>query len=379
MSTEQSKSPPSSTVARVAIAGIVFAAWGCASAAIAASDVAPPGRAIGYVVTTIAPAVYETTDAKVECPNGLNKLGPREQFKILFPEDGSKKWKVIDSQLVRESEVWFPSMVPDQFPFIEAIGKTAIGLDLDGKVKPTDFTSPEGKPGVDNQLYRVIGCLLNYRSGASIRNSEKDFFQNYAFNRIFIELTDVDSIVNDDDVTITSYRGLDPIMRDAANGFQPGGTERVDARWGKEYIHHAKGKIVDGVLTTGPMDYIIPQQIAYESAASSVTRDARFELKLTPERAEGVIGGYADIDSFYRRTNRGWATHHLSYGQQVSPLVYRALRRNADAYPDPKTGENTAISAAYSVKMVQVRVLHPEKEVADVTGVQAVEQLAEGK
>ena len=35
-----------------------------------------------------------------------------------------------------------------------------------------------------------------------------------------------------------------------------------------------------------------------------------------------------------------------------APALYYALKRNADGYPDPKTGENTAISAAYMIEAV---------------------------
>ena len=349
-----------------AFAGLVLAG-ASAGTAIGANDVAPPGRAIAYAVHDIKLSVYQTKDMKEECPNGVNTMGPREEFKVLFPQDKGQKWKFTESQLKQEAEVWWPTVgKADDTPFIEAGGKTAIGLDLDGKTKPTDFTSPEGKPCIDNQMFRVIGCIMNYRDNASVVNSEHMFALGYNFNRLMIEITDVDSLVNDPDVTVTTYRGQDLILQDARGGFQAGGTERIDMRWGgKDFIHRAKGKIVNGVLTTEPMDIFVPQQVAFSSAAASLWHGARFELKLTSDKAEGLIGGYADVESFYRRFNRAWGTHFSSYGQQVQPAYYRALKRLADGFPDPQTGENTGISGAYSVKMVQVRVIHPGKEVAE--------------
>ncbi|MCH8073396.1 MAG: hypothetical protein IIA09_15765, partial [Proteobacteria bacterium] len=41
-----------------------------------------------------------------------------------------------------------------------------------------------------------------------------------------------------------------------------------------------------------------------------------------------------------------------------------ALRRLADAYPDPETGANTAISTALDVKLTQVFIVHPPGEAA---------------
>ena len=364
-----------SVICRTVIASAAIAV--CGGTPAFADDSAPPGRSIGYAFHAIEWAVYQTKDTKKECPDGLAALGPREQYKMQFPEDGTKR-KVVDTQLLRESDVWFPKDAPDQFPYRLAGGKTSLGLNLDGKVKPTDFTSPEGKPGVDNQLFRVIGCVFNYRVGGSVQNFEVIYQQKKEFNRLVIELTDVDSLINDDDVTITTYRGLDPLVADSTgNSMQPGGTERVDMLWGKDFIHSAKGKIVNGVLMTQPMDFNNPHEVAYQDSAYDWMRDARFELKLTPEKAEGIIGGYADIETFHRSRNRTWSTHHLSYGQQSSASVYRQLLKAADGFPDPKTGKNTAISAAYTAKLIQVRILHPGKGVAEIEAVPATKQFAD--
>src|SRR5688572_20862021 len=98
---------------------------------------------IAYVLTHRQWAVQMTEDGKQECPNGLN-VGPREQFAELFPKDGPKV-TVVESQLLRESlQALARPDDKDPFPFIEAVGPVAYGLNLDGKVKKTDFTSPEG-------------------------------------------------------------------------------------------------------------------------------------------------------------------------------------------------------------------------------------------
>ncbi len=350
--------------------------------AFGAADVAPPGRSIGYVVTNIQWAVYQAKDAqgketKAECPNGIND-GAREQFATLFPP-GGKKLKMAETQIAREAEIWWPTPAADQFDFHEASGPTSYGLDLDGKVKSTDFTSPDGKPGVDNQLFRAIGCILNHREGSSLVLFERNFHWSNNINRLLIELTDVDSLVNDDDVTITTYRGRDMLVWDAAGGFQAGGSQRIDTEWGQDFIHHGKGKIVNGVLvTTPPLDELVwPQQVVHNEATTYLMRGARFDLKLTPEKAVGFIAGYADVESFYRSINRRWSTHQISYGKTPSASLYKALRRLADGYPDQETGENTGISAAIDVKMTQVRILHPEKEISVIEPAPSAKQTAE--
>jgi hypothetical protein len=41
--------------------------------------------------------------------------------------------------------------------------------------------------------------------------------------------------------------------------------------------------------------------------------------------------------------------------------MYKVIRRLADAYPDPETGENTHISHAYKVEATQVFIIHPDE------------------
>jgi hypothetical protein len=180
-----------------------------------------------------------------------------------------------------------------------------------------------------------------------------------------IELTNVDSLVNDGDVDVTLYRGRDQLLTDATgNDFVPGGTQHIDLRWGKKFIRHTKGKIENGVLTTEPVDVILPATAAFDDTTIQSIRGMRLKLKVTPDHAEGLMAGYTDIATFYRQLNESWSTHHQSYGQESAPSLYRALHRLADAYPDPKTGGNTAISSAMQVKFSQVFIQHPEKEVA---------------
>ena len=193
--------------------------------------------------------------------------------------------------------------------------------------------------------------------------------RKYTFNRLLIELTGVDSLVNDSDVTVTTYRGLDGLMSDATGKhYIAGGTQRIDARWGKRYVQHFKGKIIDGVLTTEAADLDIPWSETFETNTIQPVKDLRFHLELTPEGAEGLMGGYVDVEIWHQRLAKAWSTHHQSYGQVSSPSLYRALHRHADAYSEPETGKNTAISSAVEVKFAQVFILHPPQEVASKEG-----------
>jgi hypothetical protein len=120
-----------------------------------------------------------------------------------------------------------------------------------------------------------------------------------------------------------------------------------------------RGKIVDGVLITEPIDDLTLPWTTLDGPPTEIIRDARLRLKLTPTSAQGMIGGYADVESWYRLMIRNDSTHHLSNGQISGISLYKALRRLADAHPDPKSGAMTAISSALDAKMVQVYIQHP--------------------
>ena len=311
---------------------------------------------IGYVTTDLHWSVYQTPDVNADCPKGLNGNGPRETFKALYPQGGS----VENTQLARESLKLFPQDKPAQFPYILATGPTAIGLNLDGKVGPNDFVSPTGEPGINNNLFRVIGCNAQYRAPeGQLQLFANKLIRGFNFDRIMIELTHVDNLANADNVEVTLYRGRDPLLLDATGEkVAPGGSQRVDLHYGKQLIQHMHGKIVNGVLTTDPIDGRWPWAIYFDVPTVLHIRDMRLSLKLTPNSADGLIAGYTDVDSYYHWLT-SWSTHHLAYGRLDPSEFYWALRQNADAYPDEK-GTMTAISSAITVNMAQVFIEHPD-------------------
>ncbi len=318
-----------------------------------------PDRRIGYVMTSEFKAIWDTPDGRLECPNGINN-GPREEFKILYPED--KTWTMLESQLKRETEIWFPTTTPqEELPYHESIAKVSFGLDLNDKIDEDDYIDPDGNKGIDNQTQRAWGCTANYRSD-SYNLGAFNNWRKYAYNIIVIELTDVDDLINDPDVTLTTYRGMDKPMTDATGAtYLPGGTQRIDARFGKQFIQKFKAKIVDGVLTTEGADYVMPSAGMRHSVADVRYYGTRWRLSLTSERANGFMGGYMDIGDWNAAANQSRSTHHQAYGQAATPSIYRAMVRNAD-YADPKTGEIIGISTAFKVGFTRVLVKHPTSE-----------------
>jgi len=349
-----------SQVSHLLLGAVAFAALAAGAQATAA---APRDHRIAYVMTERRWAVYETKDGKTECPHGFN-LGPREQFALLFPKSSGKVYTEMESHLMREGQAFHTTESKEPFPFYEAQGATSYGLNLDGKIGPNDFQSPEGVKGVDNQLYRAIGCISAYRANGVISFFDTDDMYKNGYNRWLIELTGVDDLAKDDDVTVTTYRGLDDLQRDGTGtGFAPGATQEIDVRWGQSFISQLKGKIVNGVLTTEPIDTLKwPNSQPGVSSGYYMLRGARLQLQLNPETAKGFLAGYVDVEGFSHQLNTNWATHHQSYGQLSAPSLHLALRRLADGYPDPKTGVNTAISSAIQLSLTEVFLVHPENK-----------------
>ncbi len=329
-------------------------------------------RKIGYALTDARWAIRQTENGKTECPDGFNE-GPRAQFRALFPDGGT----VEETRLARESASRFPLDHEDNFEYHRAQGKYAIGLNLDGKVGPDDFTTDAGEPGIDNQLFRAIGCTRLFRApDGTFAHFTNMWVREMNYNRILIELTNVDSLTNDDDVDVTLYRGKDRLVTDATGAnIIPGGSNRVDERFGKRYIHHLKGKIEDGVLTTEPADVQWPWAVFLQRPGAYDIRGLRFQVELGPEHAEGVVAGYADIKTWYAQLIRSWSTHHSSYGGLSQPSLYRQMLQLADGYPD-ETGANTALSSAITVRMTQVFIEHSGSDLVASDQKQAPSQVA---
>jgi len=322
---------------------------------------------IGFVLTDLYFGVYQNSDVSKDCPKGFNP-GPREQYRTMFPSDGPTP-TVTEARLKFEGETWVPTAQPDRFPFYEPQSKHAIGLDLDDETSPNDFLSPQGEAGVDNQLYRAIGCIEGFRRPLGVEYIyERKAIKDRAYNRLMIQLTGVDSLTEDPEVLVSVYRGIDRLLTDASGEkVVPGGSQRIDTRWGEKLVRHISGQIVDGLLTTEPIPDLIIPWMNLSVPTVEVVRDMRIEIKLSRTRAEGLIAGYFDVETMYFNLIRNDSTHHLSNGYISATSLYKKLRRVADAYPDPETGSNTAVSGALEAKFVQVYIVDPSDDGEEIT------------
>jgi hypothetical protein len=210
-------------------------------------------------------------------------------------------------------------------------------------------------------MNRVFGCAGDFRTGGFIWQFGNMGVRQYIQNRIMWEISGVDDVTNDPDVTVRTYRGMDPINISGDDKPAAWATQRIDYLRGGRYMTETKGRIVDGVLITDPVDMWVPWRGIPGSISEFKLRGARLHVKLNASGGEGFLGGYADIDSFVTgQMARSWggATGNLHW----SPVSgYKAMTEVADGYPD-KDGKNTAVSLQFEQEFVAVYVRHSAEE-----------------
>ena len=357
--------------------------WLMASACMASSALAAPQpgpHTIGLVLTDWHFALYQTPKGERECPEGfLHDLTANYKSEYPTPEARKAREEQFGYYTNRgpngENVFFHPDSISDPLPFRQVHGDTAIGLNLDdesdGKGRgPSlphgNFTSPDGKDrGIDNQLYRVIGCTPGWRTTGGIDGPTQIYTRSELQNRILVEITGVDDEQNDDDVTVTTYRGLDQVAVDLTDHPIPWLSQRIDYDSGRRSINRLKGKIVDGVLITEPA----PLRISYlekpGSAGERRFKGARLRLKLNPTGAEGLLGGYADAEHWFMMYAKTWGGYKVADIEGWSaPATYQALKQAID-YRDPQTGK-AYISAAYLVGFTRTFIIHSRQGDAQV-------------
>ena len=335
---------------------------------------------LGYVVTNWNFAGQYTEGGKLECPSGFNPDN-RDNFRATFKteeerEEALKKYANFEMRFRGpngESDLYNPDLVHDPLPFTDAKGTISTGVNLDGTpdggatdktCKHTKFSSPDGRPGIDNQMYRVTGCNRGTRPDGLF----DVFFNNEIItkqtNRWLVEVSGVDSRENDNHVDVVVAHGLDKLVQDASGGFVPGLSQRVDHAMPR-YIARSTGRIENGVLITDPFTQVILPTTSFLEEGEHHLKNMVLRLDLKPTGASGSMSAYHDVDRYYRFWAKTTGLHGVS--NIVSPpSFWAALKRNADGFKDPATGVCTAISAVYDLKLVSAFIVHKPQSVASV-------------
>lgn len=248
---------------------------------------------------------------------------------------------------------------PEDFPFLEKgnevyRGAVAYGIDLDGRHGKDDFTGIDGSPGVDNQLIRATGCSFATRDYGQPKVADQVITSGMA--PTLVEVSGVDDLRNDDDVKVRIYASASALELSGAGKGLPWASLDVDPD--RRFMAETKGAIHDGELVTEPFDLRVRVREQIVDGYREV-RQARIHARISPgESIEGGIYGYhtlASIEMNYHQSTQVGA----NLTRMSCPALIKAVRHYADAYPDPKTGRNTAISAALRFRGIPAFLIKP--------------------
>lgn len=188
--------------------------------------------------------------------------------------------------------------VVQRFFFTEEVSPgIADGFDLDGAVSPDgeadscghgDLQHPDGTAGIDNQLAKVWSSLLEPLVGEAVESLLQAAINEGRFLLGF-ELVGVDSLVQDDDVTLHLFRGSTEPLVSAEALLAPDQTLRVDPSTPTSTVEGVS--IDNGMLTAGPVSFTLPIEIL-EANFPMVVHDGRLQMQIDEDGTmRGVIGG----------------------------------------------------------------------------------------
>lgn len=324
-----------------------------------------------------------------DCPAGLNLT--EEEY---FPE----QWKTWMTERLRLRDLggylpWDDDRLPPdacQDPlvqpdpgFLTLDGPAVLhGLDLDGvdsrradaeggSCPHDDFPGHDGAVGIDNQFWRLMGCIRGYRPNDLMDRLHKSnvMIKEGGF-ALLMEISGMDDPMNDDEIEVQIVSGNHPVTVNALGEVMRNVsyTTHEQARFHNE---RAKGKIVDGILTTEPIDLRI--KVKQQTMDNEFWfRDARLRAEVLPDgRITGIVGAYWDIENVFWTLNDQWiGKHHQGRNAARSrgfmcAGIHHAMPRVADGHPDPETGQCTSISTALHFEAVPAFVIRPVLAMAD--------------
>lgn len=318
-------------VARSAL--LVAAAFPCALSAGPAS-----AETRGYVISWFATAT-NTRDFAVDCPETAKTAD-----KAVAEGENTRRRDValVDGKPVPTSS--YPAAVQKD-PAIETIqGKYAYGFDLGGPAA-NKFTDPETGSKVDNQLWRAVGCHGNF---ARRPPPEMPYSEALGWNALLdsspgwiMQISGPD-LSKDGPVTVTLDRALRHVERDARGGVRTSVTYTIDPTPRSHNV--LSGEIKEGVLSIKSGDVFMVSDLPFYTQVDLTNAHMRMQTE-EDGKITGYWGGHADWHAWmYLYTARPAASDPVGF--------YWALRKLADADPDPVTGENRRISTTWRMQAV---------------------------
>jgi hypothetical protein len=343
-----------------------------AASASAAGPAAAETR--GFVVSLMYPASYSKDG---DCSRGINPPVAVQVVKNLL-QAGWTQERIDalretggENALAREDQyrgringrptntLVNPQSVPD--PNLSMVDNTkyALGFDLDGNGAgdPDGFEDPfTGEKGVDNQVFRAMGCFTVFRGDDKIvpgAHEQAWTLPNRSMPAMLVTL-EGDDLSKDGPLTVTFDMAFERIETDAQGKVLAGMTFRVDPDPANHHVIEAVQK--DGVITVTKPGRIFAKWGEPQLQPYLDLKNVKLRLQQQPDgRLRGMVGGYMPyIDLLSEGLQANGGTDKTG--------LYWNLRKAADSNPDPKTGRNRDISATWMLEAVPALPVKFERE-----------------
>ncbi|NQX88477.1 MAG: hypothetical protein HRT77_07415 [Halioglobus sp.] len=318
-----------------------------------------------------------------ECPEGMN-ITDEEFFSDEYAEvreQVEKRWNAGDRdgalELLPEDACQNPSVMPDPGHILFEGNAAVAGIDLDGENSSAntggqcahdDFVSADGVAGIDNQHYRLMGCVKGFRPDGlfdRLFDTKNSILEN-GYSPL-LELTLVEGTADNGRVEARLFTSAGPVTKDANNNVVPDMSQLVH----EDTLYHSDpfpGQIKDGIFTAGPVD----AKLRFKVQAIDnhyYFKDLQIRAEMLPNGGmKGVLAGYWDIENTFDFLTEVYigpihlgraAANNIGY---MCSGVYHALPRVADGHPDPETGNCTSMSTVIKFEAVPAFVIMPEPE-----------------
>ena len=335
-------------------------------------EVQAQDQSIGLVLTDFS-FEQPPIDADVACPNGLNM----NEFELAMSPFAPPELEIIQDMppeafLQKLRDAGAPDSCKDptvyqdpSFRTMDITNTFAPGFDLRDSA-PTAmtancpsrrFTNPDGKTPVDNQLWRVLGCIKGYQRGDTI----DDYAQTNIREGARTILLSISRPPNEEDpnaVDIGIFSSADPIPTDATGAI----LSRASLQISENPLHHnrVRGTLVNDIVNAGPFDLRLDFQGQFLKSEYHF-RNAHLRLELLPDGgATGLLGGYWDIEAFYDAYGRQATRSGSFFVGFTCPGMYAALQQLADARSSPDSEKCDAISTTFRISAMPAFVIVPE-------------------
>lgn len=386
-----------------AVQRIALAAWlACAAPVLGEPSFVQNGTA-GFVVSEIKYALADDAEKTGACPHGFSlnvaeifALTPEGERRKGEPdkdygerlEQGSKQFSTAPNgqNLCMNPEAGAPD---PHFRTVDEAGIPVDGIDIDGVDSSAgtpaprgtcphqDFGGPHGEHGIDNQFFRVVGCIHSFQP-TGLSNSLFGTEMLTGAWGILLTLSGVDDIHNDNSVEVGFYANADPIQL-SADG-KPLAYATYAVHQDPRFRAKAHGRIKDGVLTTDPVDFRFPN-VLVSLHLERPLQHARLQATITEDGVlTGYLAGYTPVEAMYD-FQFGFRNGKNDAGE-LAPLslrlvtgngagqvlgytctgVYHALYQYADGDQDPQTGRCTSISTQYRISAIPAFVVDAATE-----------------